>query len=180
MKHNQISVIDSALKLSRKARLNRMKQLSSTPEPRLCELCQELDVRLLILESEKDGVGKHVTPWEMLTKENVRRFPRLFFKHHSKLSDLKDTSRTCDFCGLIWQTFRSSAENSRIPDDDINTDVGGGQIYVACTPIDAAWHRLPQVVVFQHGDNKVMRTLAWLDMYAHRGRCNCQLQYLID
>ena len=139
------------------------------PDVRLCSICQNFDVRSLLIKAEEEGLGRYESAWDKISQWNVQNKPEHFFRYHPKLSSLKLSAEDCDLCNVVWETFSISANPLQLTEPDLRSGLEKQQIYIGCTPVGTTWHRLSQVVVFQHGQNEVCRTFAWLDVYADRG-----------
>jgi len=146
---------------------------------KLCSVCSNFDVRILLLTAESQPPAAFNDPSAPDSLEGLRPALFKFFKQHENLLSLRSSARECDLCRSIWQLYAALTHPAELQDEAVSQGLSAQQIWIGTTAWDQALHGLPHLVVTQHSENGSMRVLASFEVCALRGRsyasANCGL-----
>ena len=135
----------------------------------LCAICQEFDVRALLLAAEQEAASQDETTWNRLNYQSVRFGLLRYFKHQPNLLALRDSAHDCDLCNAIWRFYSSTAQAQELTDEALSSGTGQQQVWLSTTAWDATLYGMPYLAAYQHGEHSATRTLAWFGVCAERG-----------
>ncbi|CAI4213618.1 unnamed protein product [Parascedosporium putredinis] len=136
---------------------------------KLCSVCSNFDVRILLLTAESQPQAAFNDPSAPDSLEGLRPALFKFFKQHENLLSLRSSARECDLCRSIWQLYAALTHPAELQDEAISQGLSAQQIWIGTTAWDEALHGLPHLVVTQHAENRSMRILASFEVCALRG-----------
>lgn len=120
---------------------------------RLCEQCQSLDIRALLLAADQQDV---VVPDEYrntdaLVRPGLKRFCLL----HENLPALRDcaNSGACELCTMIWTCYvtENGIAVADTTDEELCKELGDGSIHIGTTDWNLANGDLPRLLVELYG-----------------------------
>lgn len=163
------------------ARLMRTLSITTETGMNLCPICENLDIRKLLLRADEDGFSKYSTLEEKLERAETVSNADDFFSHQTSLDAVRIASSACELCAAIWLDYihyrtrpytnhgASSAQWATTLTAPSAGDLGAGQIYITAAPRNTAKHGKPQLVAFRCGQNHSVSILGWFDVYTdHR------------
>jgi hypothetical protein len=134
---------------------------------RLCEYCQQLDVRKLLVASKAQGPPPEGRNQEIKPIHNG--LPE-FLKHHPDLVSLKQNVEQCDLCAAIWAQYSRKSDSGNISDEVMSQDSLDPQIWIGAATWTEGLGSLPMIVVGQSGKEGCVE-LAQFEAFACRGAC---------
>jgi hypothetical protein len=152
--------------------------------PNLCHLCQQFDIRKLLLLSAKQDLTSRKTQLTGNLAIDVEWRSGIpdFFRHQNSLTALEKSSRDgCDFCTCIWETWSKSNE-ARTPVDAYLDKIGQGQIFIGTSGYNVTKRESPSIAISQRPANESPRTLCNFEVFAITSEWLCLLpkRQLID
>ncbi len=137
----------------------------------LCDICQQLDIRELLSQSEAQASTTTKTRLTGLLDEFLEYKPGLpeFCRYHNSLGTLESSAKTgCTFCNLIWKSWSGNPQRSESVDKAID-DAGQGQLFVGTSSHSVSKAEMPIIIVTQKPDGHSSRTLCTFDAFSDRG-----------
>lgn len=107
---------------------------------RLCDRCQEFDIRALLLTAEAAPSQGHLH--DAVTQ---------FFTHRPNLVTLKKSASHCDLCSAIWEQFARDRKPADLSDHVLEKGIGNRPIYLETLAWDTGLNTVPHVVAMQYG-----------------------------
>lgn len=138
----------------------------------LCTLCQRLDFRALLSQSEAQSSTRIKTRLTGDLDEFLEYKPGLpsFFQHQKSLGALEKIAKSCKLCELIFKSWFGSSERSETADKAID-HAGQGQLFVGTSGYCVSRSEIPIIIVTQKPDGHSSRTLCTFDVFSERGEC---------
>ncbi|KAH6714879.1 heterokaryon incompatibility protein-domain-containing protein [Leptodontidium sp. MPI-SDFR-AT-0119] len=135
----------------------------------LCDVCQKLDIRKLLAQSEAQTSTTIKTRLTGLHDDFLEYKSGLpdFFQHQKSLSALETSANTgCTFCRLIFESW--SGDSGRYPTaDKAIDDAGQGQLFIGTSGHCVSKAEMPTIIVTQRPDHS-SRTLCTFDVFSNR------------
>lgn len=148
----------------------------------LCELCQEFDIRSLLLASASQDLQPR-----QFTGVNNRNFSGVdhyrsivsaddyhqplphFYPHCKTILDLKEsTERGCQLCSLFWSTWVAELTKADFTEEWLSRTFPG-EVYIGASGWTTSQQGLPYVTLTQKIPTGQSRTLCSFDAFAERG-----------
>jgi len=129
----------------------------------LCKICQQFDIRALLLAS--------ASPDNAVTEDYHRPLP-YFYAHYGTILELKSSSaHGCKLCELFWGTWMAELMKAKQSE---NTDTWlsstfQGELYIGASGWTTSRQGLPYVTLSQRTPLGQARTLCSFDAFAERG-----------
>jgi hypothetical protein len=144
--------------------------------PYLCDVCQQLDIRELLAQSDAQSSTLVKAQLTGLLEDFLEYKPGLpdFFQHHKSLGALQASAKDgCSFCKLICDSWFRSPERSATVDKAID-DAGQGQLLIGSSGHNVSKAEMPIIIVTQRPGGHSSRTLCTFDVFSERGEQTTQ------
>lgn len=137
----------------------------------LCTVCQRLDIRELLAQSEAQKSTRIETTLAGDHDEFLEYKPGLpnFFKHQNSLDAVKRSAESCTLCEFIFKSWSGSLERSEAVDKAID-DAGQGQLFIGTSGHSVSRSEIPIIIVTQKPEGHSSRTLCTFDVFSDRGQ----------
>lgn len=136
----------------------------------LCTLCQDLDIRELLLQSaaqKPDATGN--TDRNYVDANDFRAAMPTFFKHHAGIIALKKSmEQDCQLCTLFWRTWVKTLNKDDFTDEWLEKYFQG-QLYIGSSSWTTSRQGFPYVNLTQQAPGGNSRTLCSFEAFADRG-----------
>lgn len=133
----------------------------------LCDLCQQFDIRELLLLSEKQESTSTKTRLTGSVSADIAFRPGIpdFFKYHPTLAAFKEANSGCRLCTIIWNLWSKSPQAGSGADEYLDNS-GQGQIYIGTTGSNVTKHENPSITVSQRPQGQSPRILCNFEVFA--------------
>jgi hypothetical protein len=137
----------------------------------LCKLCQDFDIRALLLESAAQFTRPSgIRDRNLIDAEDYRPPIPYFYKHQNSIVALKRSSEQgCSLCDLFWRTWIKTLNKIDFTDEWLDKTFKGS-IFIGCSGWTTSREGLPYVTVTQKPSSGGSRTLCAFEAFTDRGK----------